>query len=101
MEYLLEQFKQSTGIDLSGDMMAMQRIKEAAEAAKCDLSTSEVTEVSLPFIAADHTGPKHLQLQAHPQPARGSGQGPGRAHPGALPQCARSGAAASPRRSTR
>ncbi|HOC42462.1 MAG TPA: molecular chaperone DnaK [Thermoanaerobaculales bacterium] len=63
MEYLLEQFKQDTGLDLSEDMMAIQRIKEAAEAAKCDLSTNEVTEISLPFIAADHTGPKHLQVR--------------------------------------
>jgi molecular chaperone DnaK len=63
MEFLLEQFKQDTGIDMSEDMMAMQRIKEAAEAAKCDLSTHEVSEISLPFIAADHTGPKHLQVR--------------------------------------
>ncbi len=63
MEYLLDQFKQDTGLDLSDDMMAIQRIKEAAEAAKCDLSTNEVTEISLPFIAADHTGPKHLQVR--------------------------------------
>jgi molecular chaperone DnaK len=63
MEHLLEQFKQETGLDLSGDMMAIQRIKEAAEAAKCELSSNEATEISLPFIAADHTGPKHLQLR--------------------------------------
>jgi molecular chaperone DnaK len=63
MEYLLDQFRQDTGLDLSEDMMAIQRIKEAAEAAKCDLSTNEVTEISLPFIAADHTGPKHLQVR--------------------------------------
>ncbi len=63
MEFLLEQFKRDTGLDLSEDMMAIQRIKEAAEAAKCELSTNEATEVSLPFIAADHTGPKHLQLR--------------------------------------
>jgi molecular chaperone DnaK len=63
MQHLLDQFKTETGIDLTGDMMAMQRIKEAAESAKCDLSTNEVTEISLPFIAADHTGPKHLQVR--------------------------------------
>ena len=63
MEHLLEEFKRETGLDLSDDMMAMQRIKEAAEAAKCDLSSSEVSEISLPFIAADHTGPKHLQVR--------------------------------------
>jgi molecular chaperone DnaK len=63
MEFILEQFKVDTGIDLSDDMMAMQRIKEAAESAKCALSTSDVHEISLPFIAADHTGPKHLQMR--------------------------------------
>jgi len=63
MQHLLEHFKNDTGLDLSQDMMAMQRIKEAAEAAKCDLSSSEVSEISLPFIAADHTGPKHLQVR--------------------------------------
>jgi len=63
MTYLLEQFRTETGIDLSDDTMAMQRIKEAAEAAKCELSTAEVAEISLPFIAADHTGPKHLQVR--------------------------------------
>jgi molecular chaperone DnaK len=63
MEFLLEEFKRETGLDLSDDMMAMQRIKEAAEAAKCHLSTEDVSEISLPFIAADHTGPKHLQVQ--------------------------------------
>ncbi len=62
MEHLLQEFKTETGLDLSDDMMAMQRIKEAAEAAKCDLSSHEESEISLPFIAADHTGPKHLQV---------------------------------------
>ncbi len=63
MEHLLAEFKRSTGIDLSQDTMAMQRIKEAAEAAKCDLSTRDVTDISLPFIAADNTGPKHLEVK--------------------------------------
>ncbi|MCD4748792.1 MAG: molecular chaperone DnaK [Thermoanaerobaculales bacterium] len=63
MKRLLKQFTQDTGIDMSDDTMAMQRIKEAAESAKCDLSNAEVTEISLPFIAADHTGPKHLQAR--------------------------------------
>ncbi len=62
MEHLLQEFKTETGLDLSDDMMAMQRIKEAAESAKCELSSNEQTEISLPFIAADHTGPKHLQV---------------------------------------
>ncbi|HHQ47381.1 MAG TPA: molecular chaperone DnaK [Acidobacteria bacterium] len=63
MTFLLEQFRTETGIDLADDTMAMQRIKEAAEAAKCELSTAEVAEISLPFIAADSTGPKHLQVR--------------------------------------
>ena len=62
MDHLLQEFKAETGLDLNEDMMAMQRIKEAAEAAKCELSSYEETEISLPFIAADHTGPKHLQV---------------------------------------
>ncbi len=62
MDHLLQEFKSETGLDLNEDMMAMQRIKEAAEAAKCELSSHEETEISLPFIAADHTGPKHLQV---------------------------------------
>ncbi len=63
MEFILEQFKIDTGLDLSDDMMAMQRIKEASESAKCALSTNDVHQISLPFIAADHTGPKHLQMR--------------------------------------
>ncbi len=63
MTFLLEQFRTETGIDLSDDTMAMQRIKEAAEAAKCELSTAETAEISLPFIAADSSGPKHLQVR--------------------------------------
>ncbi len=63
IQFLLDSFKEESGIDLAGDRMAMQRVKESAEAAKCDLSLNEVTEVSLPFISADHTGPKHLQMK--------------------------------------
>ncbi len=63
MEFLLSHFREETGIDMSEDTMAMQRIKEAAEAAKCELSTAEFMDISLPFIAADHTGPKHLQVR--------------------------------------
>lgn len=63
MEFLLSHFREETGLDMSEDTMAMQRIKEAAEAAKCELSTAEFMDISLPFIAADHTGPKHLQVR--------------------------------------
>ncbi|MBE7491964.1 MAG: molecular chaperone DnaK [Planctomycetes bacterium] len=62
INHLADEFARQTGIDLRKDQMALQRLKEAAEKAKCDLSTVEQTEVSLPFITADASGPKHLQL---------------------------------------
>ena len=62
MNWIVAEFKKSNGIDLSGDKMAMQRIKEAAEKAKIDLSGMSSTQISLPFITADATGPKHLEL---------------------------------------
>ncbi len=58
--WLVEDFKQQTGIDISGDKMAMQRVKDAAEKSKMELSTLKETEINLPFIAADASGPKHL-----------------------------------------
>jgi len=60
MEWLIEEFKSETGIDLSNDKMALQRLKDAAEQAKKELSTKEETEINLPFITADASGPKHL-----------------------------------------
>ena len=60
--YILEEFKKSSGMDLNNDKMAMQRIREAAEKAKIDLSNTTSTDVNLPFITADATGPKHLEL---------------------------------------
>ncbi|GAX88052.1 molecular chaperone DnaK [Lebetimonas natsushimae] len=60
MEWLINEFKAETGIDLSNDKMALQRLKDAAENAKKELSTKEETEINLPFITADATGPKHL-----------------------------------------
>ncbi len=62
MKWMLSEFKNSTGIDLSGDKMAMQRLKEAAEKAKIELSGMTQTAINLPFITADATGPKHLDL---------------------------------------
>ncbi len=62
MRYLIEKFKEETGIDLSEDRMALQKIKEEAERAKIELSEIYETEVNIPFIAADETGPKHLQI---------------------------------------
>ena len=63
VNHLLEWFKQKEGIDLRGDPMAMQRLKDAAEKAKCDLSSRESVEVNLPFIASDDDGPRHLSYQ--------------------------------------
>jgi molecular chaperone DnaK len=61
MEWLITEFKQDTGIDLGKDRMALQRLREAAEKAKIELSATQTTEVNLPFITADQSGPKHLQ----------------------------------------
>jgi molecular chaperone DnaK len=63
IEWILGEFKKDQGIDLSRDPMAMQRLKEAAEKAKIELSTAQETEVNLPFITADASGPKHLVLK--------------------------------------
>ena len=62
MDWLLAEFKKDNGIDLAADPMAKQRLKEAAEKAKCELSSSQQTEINLPFITADASGPKHLNL---------------------------------------
>ncbi|MBC8646475.1 MAG: molecular chaperone DnaK, partial [Thermoanaerobaculia bacterium] len=63
IDWILAEFKKDQGVDLSKDPMAMQRLKEAAEKAKIELSTVVETDVNLPFITADATGPKHLQLR--------------------------------------
>ncbi|MBI4851828.1 MAG: molecular chaperone DnaK [Acidobacteria bacterium] len=60
MKWIIEEFKKDQGIDLSNDKMALQRLKEAAEKAKIELSSTMETEINLPFITADQTGPKHL-----------------------------------------
>ena len=62
MDWILEEFKKQEGINLSGDPMAMQRVKEAAEKAKIELSGTQTTNINLPFITADAGGPKHLNL---------------------------------------
>jgi molecular chaperone DnaK len=63
IEWLIEEFKKDQGIDLSKDRMALQRLKEAAEKAKCELSSVQETEINLPFITADASGPKHLNVR--------------------------------------
>ena len=62
IDWMLSEFKKQEGMDLSGDAMAMQRLKEAAEKAKIELSGTQTTNINLPFITADATGPKHLNL---------------------------------------
>lgn len=63
IDYLAEQFKKDSGMDLSNDPLALQRLKEAAEKAKIELSSAQQTEVNLPYITADKTGPKHLVVK--------------------------------------
>ncbi len=63
IEWLVAEFKKSEGIDLSKDRMALQRLKEGAEKAKIELSTAMETEINLPFVTADATGPKHMQVK--------------------------------------
>jgi len=62
MDYLIAEFKKETGLDVSNDKMVVQRLKEAAEKAKIELSSVMQTEVNLPFLTADATGPKHMNL---------------------------------------
>ncbi len=62
IDYLVKEFKTSTGIDVSKDAMAMQRLKEAAEKAKIELSSAQATDINLPFLTADQSGPKHLNV---------------------------------------
>ncbi len=63
IDYVADEFKKDQGIDLRGDKMALQRLKEASEKAKCELSSSMETDINLPFITADQSGPKHLNLK--------------------------------------
>ncbi|AMO78807.1 MULTISPECIES: molecular chaperone DnaK [Pseudomonas] len=63
IDYLVDEFKKETGMDLKGDPLAMQRLKEAAEKAKIELSSTQQTDVNLPYITADASGPKHLNVK--------------------------------------
>lgn len=62
IDFLVKNFKSENGVDISGDPMAMQRLKEAAEKAKIELSSAQATDINLPFLTADQTGPKHLNV---------------------------------------
>ena len=63
MDYLVDEFRKSDGVDLKGDPLAMQRLKDAAEKAKIELSTAQQTDVNLPYVTADATGPKHMNIK--------------------------------------
>ena len=63
IDYIIEEFKKEQGVDLSKDVLALQRLKEAAEKAKIELSSSQQTEINLPYITADASGPKHLAMK--------------------------------------
>jgi molecular chaperone DnaK len=63
IEYVVNEFKKEAGVDLKNDVLALQRLKEAAEKAKIELSSSQQTEINLPYITADQTGPKHLSIK--------------------------------------
>src|SRR5690606_2382082 len=63
IDYLVDEFKKESGIDLKGDPLAMQRLKEAGEKAKIELSSAQQTDVNLPYITAEQTGPKHLNVK--------------------------------------
>jgi molecular chaperone DnaK len=78
IEHIAAQFKKDSGIDLRTDKMAMMRLKEAAEKAKIELSSSVTTDINLPFITADATGPKHLtmSINARSSKARRADRGP-------------------------
>ncbi|MDE5018464.1 Hsp70 family protein, partial [Francisella tularensis subsp. holarctica] len=62
MNYLIDEFKKEQGIDLHNDKLALQRVREADEKAKVELSSAQKTDVNLPYITADATGPKHLNI---------------------------------------
>src|SRR4029078_12004896 len=63
INYLVDEFKKSTGINLRNDPLALQRLKEAAEKAKIELSSAQQTDINLPYITADASGPKHLNIK--------------------------------------
>src|SRR5690606_8122941 len=63
MDFLVDEFKKDSGINLKGDPLAMQRLKEAAEKAKVELSSSQQTDINLPYVTADASGPKHLNIK--------------------------------------
>jgi len=86
VNYLADEFQKEQGINLRNDKLALQRLKEAAEKAKIELSSTTQTEINLPFITADQSGPKHLTMKLHARQVRGAGSGPRREDHRAVPQ---------------
>ena len=86
VNYLADEFKKEQGIDLRRDKLALQRLKEAAEKAKIELSSTTQTEINLPFITADASGPEASDHEAHPRQVRGAGRRPGPEDHRAVPQ---------------
>ena len=80
VDWMVAEFKRDQGIDLGADPMALQRLYEAAEKAKIELSSTMTTQINLPFVTATQEGPKHLDLHAHAREARGARARPARAH---------------------
>lgn len=84
IDYIISEFKKEQGVDLSKDVLALQRLKEAAEKAKIELSSTAQTDINLPYITADASGPKHLNLK-FTRAAGSAGRGTDRAHHRAVP----------------
>ena len=80
VDWLADEFKRDQGIDLRNDPQALQRLYEAAERAKVELSTTTQTQINLPFVTADAAGPKHLNLSLTRSEVRAADRGSGRAH---------------------
>ena len=76
IDYLVDEFKKEQGVDLRKDPLALQRLKEAAEKAKIELSSTQQTDINLPYITADAVGPEAPEHQAHARQARVAGRGP-------------------------
>ena len=85
IDYIIAEFKKEQGVDLSKDVLALQRLKEAAEKAKIELSNSTQTDINLPYITADASGPKHLNIKLTRAKLEVAGRGADRAHDRALP----------------
>ena len=85
IDFIIAEFKKEQGVDLSKDVLALQRLKEAAEKAKIELSSSAQTDINLPYITADASGPKHLNIKLTRAKLEGAGGRADRAHHRALP----------------